>query len=126
MKIRSYPSENKLRFGAGRKLALIEGELVDLPALPLQVLPGGKEDAQRKLALIEEELTDLDVIHTKAERSARRKARVILTSGFVVLFTQMVAFIYLTWCGAGGVNQGGAFIYLTWCESKWPSQNHLL
>ena len=54
----------------------------------------------------EEELADLDVVHTKAERSARRKARVILASGFLILFTQTVAFIYLTWCGAGGVNQG--------------------
>ena len=46
------------------------------------------------------------MVHTKAERSARRKARVILASGFLILFTQTVAFIYLTWCGAGGVNQG--------------------
>ena len=83
-----------------------------LPALPLQVLPGGKEDAQRKLALSEGELADLDVVHTKAERSARRKARVILATGFLILFTQTVAFIYLTWWEPGGANAVQGYLIL--------------
>ncbi len=61
------------------------------------VLPGGREDARQKLAKVEEELRHLEKVHDTADEAAHRVTRRLLVGGGLVLFTQLVAFIYLTW-----------------------------
>ncbi|KAG2454450.1 hypothetical protein HYH02_001469 [Chlamydomonas schloesseri] len=69
----------------------------EIAEVVMQVLPGGKEDASAKLAKIEEELTDLDKIHEQVDKQAHNVTTRLLTVGYVILFVQLVAFIYLTW-----------------------------
>ncbi|KAG2482395.1 hypothetical protein HYH03_018673 [Edaphochlamys debaryana] len=69
----------------------------DIAEVITQSLPGGKEDAAQKLAKIEEELTDLEVVHKEVDKQAHRTTTRLLTAGYIVLFTQLVAFVYLTW-----------------------------
>lgn len=67
------------------------------PAPPLQLLPGGREDAEAKLHKVREELSQLEPLHRAAEKAAHRLTDRILAAGGCLLFVQLVAFIYLTW-----------------------------
>jgi hypothetical protein len=49
---------------------------------------------------VEQELAEMDNLHAQLERRGRRMADSLLFLGLVVLVTQFVAFIYLTWWGS--------------------------
>ncbi len=55
------------------------------------------DDTKVKLAAIEAELEGMDAVHQQATRSANRRTNLMLGTGACILFTQFVAFIYLTW-----------------------------
>jgi hypothetical protein len=62
-----------------------------------QMLPGAREETEARLAAVDAELLHLEAVHQKAELQSERITSLIMTGGAVVLFTQLVAFIYLTW-----------------------------
>ena len=78
-----------------------------------QVLPGGVDDATKKLTKIEEELTEMEAMHKEATKSANRVTNTLLTIGCIVLFTQFISFIYLTWWV-----QAFALSMYGWCSTS--------
>eukprot|EP00798_Chlamydomonas_sp_ICE-L_P030471 gene30471-35482_t len=61
------------------------------------VLPTGIYDARSKLAKIEEELAELEKHVGHVSGRAELVTNLLLGGGFIILFTQFLAFIYLTW-----------------------------
>ena len=61
------------------------------------MLPGAREETEARLAAVDSELSHLEQLHQKAEVQSERLTHLIMAGGAVVLFTQLVAFIYLTW-----------------------------
>lgn len=58
---------------------------------------GGREDTQAKLAKVDAELAELDKVHELTEKRSSRRSDALLFCGLVILFTQFVGFIWLTW-----------------------------
>ncbi|MEW5297641.1 MAG: hypothetical protein WDW36_000837 [Sanguina aurantia] len=69
----------------------------EIAELVMQLLPGGMEDSTRKLQKVEEELALLTAQNLKHDTSARRWTNGLLSVGFVILASQLGAFIWLTW-----------------------------
>ena len=69
----------------------------EIAEIVMMALPGGWEEARLKLSKIEEELRELEDIRNEAEHKAQRITRRFLIAGGCILFTQFVAFIWLTW-----------------------------
>eukprot|EP00798_Chlamydomonas_sp_ICE-L_P030694 gene30694-35721_t len=62
-----------------------------------EMLPGPCPDTEAKLAKIDEELAEINSHMRTASSRAEVLTNVMLGTGFIILFTQFIGFIYLTW-----------------------------
>eukprot|EP00798_Chlamydomonas_sp_ICE-L_P028791 gene28791-31979_t len=60
-------------------------------------LPGDLQDARVKLEAVDKELSELEKQMGVASNKALLVTNTMLTLGFIILFTQFLVFIYLTW-----------------------------
>lgn len=69
----------------------------EVAELVVQHLPGTSKKAKQRLEEIERELTILELQHDEIQRASTKWPDRFLKLGCLVLFTQLVTFIYLTW-----------------------------
>ncbi|KAG1665555.1 hypothetical protein FOA52_000701 [Chlamydomonas sp. UWO 241] len=69
----------------------------EITDMVMMMLPGGREDAAANLKAVEGELAEMERVHNAVEARANRTTNVILVCGAIVLFAQLIGFIYLTW-----------------------------